>query len=86
MGAWASFAKNPTAGLSRAPYSWPQYNPQSNSLIRLAYDNQTTASFIAPVTYDYARPLILAPSGPDMTALMKIANLTELQGGSKVGY
>lgn len=86
MSAWASFAKNPTRALSQAPFSWPQYNPQSNSLIRIAYDNQTTASFVAPVTYDYACQLILAPGGPDMTALMKIANLTELGGGSEVGY
>ena len=28
MGAWATFAKNPTRGLSSAPYRWPRYDPQ----------------------------------------------------------
>jgi cholinesterase len=105
MGAWASFAKDPTTALSRPPYSWPLYSPQSipvqsntrrefyrltndagNSLIRLAYDNQTSASFVAPVTYDYACPLVLAPGGPDMEALSKVTNLTELGGGAEIGY
>ncbi|CAD6577325.1 MAG: hypothetical protein ASARMPRED_008220 [Alectoria sarmentosa] len=58
----------------------------ANSLVRLAYDNQTLPSFIAPVTYDYACQLVLAPGGPDMEGLAKITNLTELGGGSEIGY
>ena len=29
MSAWAAFAKDPDTALSRAPFSWPKYNPTS---------------------------------------------------------
>jgi len=52
QGAWATFAKNPSGGLSAAPYSWPLYKPTGNTLVRLAYNNETTASYVDPNTYD----------------------------------
>ena len=58
----------------------------ANTLVRLAYNNQTTPDFIPPVTYDFACPLVLAPGGPDMAGLQGVKNLTELGGGSEVGY
>ena len=72
------------------PYQWNNILgltiSAASSLVRLAYDNETKPSFIAPITYDYACPLILAPGGPDMEALKKISNITELGGGSEIGY
>jgi hypothetical protein len=29
MGAWSTFAKNPSTGLSSSPYGWPVYSPSS---------------------------------------------------------
>ena len=29
QGAWAAFAKDPANGLSKGPYRWPEYNPES---------------------------------------------------------
>jgi len=52
QGAWATFAKNPTSGLSSAPYSWPQYSNTTTSLVQLGFNNETTASFVVPSTYD----------------------------------
>ncbi|KAL8986486.1 MAG: hypothetical protein Q9177_004160, partial [Variospora cf. flavescens] len=86
MSAWAAFAKDPTRALQSAPFRWPLYDPRAATLIRLAYDNLTQPSFIEPVTYDYACPLVLKPGGPDRAALAKIQNLTQLGGGSEVGY
>lgn len=58
----------------------------ANTLIRLGYDNETTASFIDPITYDYACPLVLPPRGPDRPALSEIQNLTELGGGAGIVF
>ena len=33
-------------------------NSQGNSLVRLAYNNETTASFISPIRYDLACPAL----------------------------
>ncbi|KAI4154657.1 MAG: hypothetical protein LQ340_001544 [Diploschistes diacapsis] len=103
IGAWTSFAKNPSGGLSAAPYQWPKcaaagildvcpddevltVRTTAASLIQLGFQNQTHASYIYPVTYDYACQYVLAPGGPNMTALAGVANLTQLGGGSQVGY
>ncbi|KAI4134893.1 MAG: hypothetical protein LQ341_005952, partial [Variospora aurantia] len=86
MSAWAAFAKDPTRALQSAPFRWPLYDPRAATLIRLAYDNSTQPSFIEPVTYDFACPLVMKPGGPDRAALAKIQNLTQLGGGSEVGY
>jgi len=51
-GAWAAFAKNPSKGLSAAPYNWPTYNPQGDTLVRLGYNNESTASYVSPLEFD----------------------------------
>ncbi|KAL8716533.1 MAG: hypothetical protein Q9225_006145 [Loekoesia sp. 1 TL-2023] len=86
MSAWAAFAKDPSEALTSAPFSWPLSDPNAATLIRLAYDNSTEPSFIEPMTYDYACSLILRPGGPDKAGLAEIQNLTQLGGGSEIGY
>jgi cholinesterase len=49
-GAWASFAKDPNMGLKN--YWWPRYRPGTNSLVRLAFDNQTGANAALAGKYD----------------------------------
>lgn len=49
QGAWAAFARDPAGGLTK--YGWPEYNPNTNSLIRLAYNNSPTAEFVSPSLY-----------------------------------
>lgn len=49
QGAWAAFARSPATGLSW--YGWPKYNPATKSLIRLAYNNSVTPSFVSPSLY-----------------------------------
>lgn len=51
MRAWAEFAKDPSGGL--LAYGWPLYeNSSSGTLVRLGYNNETTASLISPQEYD----------------------------------
>ena len=71
------------------------------SLIRLAYNNETTASYEFPIRYDLACPTLEAvlaavPGGlngiigsstpPSLPSLAKFANLTAMGGGSEIGY
>lgn len=49
QGAWAAFARDPAKGLTN--YGWPEYNPDTSSLIRLAYNNSPTAEFVSPNLY-----------------------------------
>lgn len=98
--AWATFAKNPVAGLSSAPYSWPRYNPNGNTLIRLAYNNETEASYVYPVTYDLACPVVeallgslpgglaglLSASPSTLAPLDQFKNLTAMGGGNAATY
>ena len=55
-GAWATFAKDPVNGLKS--YSggngtgWPTYNPDGDTLIRLAYMNQTGSNLAKGDMYD----------------------------------
>ena len=99
-GAWASFAKDPTSALERAPFSWPRYEPNGNTLIRLGYDNETEASSVFPVTYDLACPVIEAvladiPGGflglpyanaSTLAPLGQFGNLTAMGGGNAATY
>lgn len=48
--AWAAFAKDPMTGLDA--YGWPKYDPTSESLVRLGYGEEETASFVSPKDYD----------------------------------
>ena len=51
MRAWATFADDPEKGLSER-LGWPRYDPAKTTLVRLAYQDQTIASFVSPGTYD----------------------------------
>ena len=51
MKAWATFADNPQSGLSEQ-LGWPGYDPAKDTLVRLAYQDETTASFVSPEIYD----------------------------------
>lgn len=52
-GAWATFAKNPTSGLTTYGGGWPVYNSSGETLIRLAYNNVTGTNLAVPSVYDY---------------------------------
>ena len=98
--AWAAFAKDPVSALSKAPFSWPKYNEGANTLIRLGYANDTSASYISPATYDEScetvrKILAGLPGGftslifadqQTLAPLNEYANFTEMGGGSQVGY
>ena len=51
MKAWAAFAADPQNGLSD-DLGWPMYDPAKETLVRLAYQDQTNASFVNPAIYD----------------------------------
>jgi carboxylesterase type B len=41
--AWAAFARDPEHGLDA--FGWPQYDPSSETLIKLGFENSTEAVF-----------------------------------------
>ena len=49
--AWAIFADDPTEGLSKA-LGWPGFRPDTDTLIRLGYENQPIAEFVDENLYD----------------------------------
>ena len=50
MGAWAAFAGDSRHGLEE--YGWPVYDPHTESLVRLGFDNKGKATFVRPEVYD----------------------------------
>lgn len=71
-----------------------------DTLIRLAYNNETTASYIFPSTYDAACTVLQAvfpqvsggftglgsANASKLVSLARFTNLTALGGGSEIGY
>lgn len=51
-GAWAAFAKDPVGGLAKYQGGWPAYNPEGETLVRLAYANLTGTNLALPGDYD----------------------------------
>ncbi|RKF72381.1 Acetylcholinesterase [Golovinomyces cichoracearum] len=49
-GAWSTFAKNPTTGLTE--YGWPVYDPTKDTLIRIGSENIDGPNLINPYRYD----------------------------------
>ena len=54
MKAWAAFARDPEKGLKEM--EWPEYRVDEQTLARLAYEGQTTPSFVEPAVYDVQCP------------------------------
>lgn len=52
QGAWGFFAKDPVNGLSNYDCGWPLYDPDEESLIRLAYHNLVGTNLALPEIYD----------------------------------
>lgn len=55
MRAWAAFVRNPQAGLTQEMF-WPMYDPANDTLVRLGYELNPTASYVIPTIYDSACP------------------------------
>ncbi|TKA80671.1 hypothetical protein B0A49_01620 [Cryomyces minteri] len=60
MKAWAAFARSPADGLE--DFGWPRYDPQSQTLVRLAFNNEISASFVDPIVYDAPCPSVNNPA------------------------
>jgi hypothetical protein len=51
-GAWTAFAKDPANGLLRYEGGWPEYSTKGQSLIRLAFNNQTGTNLAVGNLFD----------------------------------
>lgn len=74
-GAWATFAKNPTKGLSTYGGGWPTYNASGETLIRLAYNNVTGTNLALPSLYD-ALCIYANVSSTNASAYLEFSSLT----------
>ncbi|KAF2196976.1 cholinesterase precursor [Delitschia confertaspora ATCC 74209] len=54
MGAWAAFARDSRKGLTE--YGWPAYSEDTDSLVRLGYNNKAALNVVSPTVYDKACP------------------------------
>ena len=50
--AWAAFANDTTAGLLTFDEGWPIFDPQTNTLARLAWQNETGLNLVKGNLYD----------------------------------
>lgn len=50
QGAWAAFARDPVAGLSE--YGWPQFNPNTESLMRLGIEGPPVGDLASAADFD----------------------------------
>ncbi|PBP24904.1 carboxylesterase [Diplocarpon rosae] len=81
QGAWAAFVRNPREGLT--DYGWPQYDPNSATLIRLAFANLTGTNLGLPSDHDFLCPWIvplgqaLMQSALSQSAVDVLAGLTK---------
>lgn len=51
---WTTFAKDPLNGLTAYEGGWPAYDPASETLIRLGYNNAVGTNLASPTLYDVA--------------------------------
>ena len=72
-GAWATFAKDPTNGLTG--YGWPRYNVTQDTLVRIAYDNITGPNLINPRRYDADCVFVNVSSTDSNVAIPNLPNL-----------
>ncbi|CAI7634474.1 unnamed protein product [Penicillium crustosum] len=88
-GAWAAFAKDPKKGLKSYEEGWPLYNPAEDTLIRLAYNNQTGANLGSPSQYDKGCnstfPVNGSGTSSDTDAANPISSPAVFNGGSRLG-
>jgi len=47
--AWVAFAKDPVGGLVKL--GWPKFDPEKETLVRLAYQNQAAFSYVDPAPF-----------------------------------
>jgi hypothetical protein len=63
--AWAAFVRDPETGLVEPPVHWKPYNPEKQSLIRIAFNDATGPNYSDTALYDYICPLLTALAGND---------------------
>jgi carboxylesterase type B len=63
--AWSAFVRDPEVGLVERPVHWKPYNPEKQSLIRIAFNNATGPNYSDTALYDYICPLLTALAGND---------------------